>query len=139
MPTRILLTLFVAVFFASCSSPGKITNDTDSQRLIFGSGGGFTGMYTSYGLYEDGRLFSLLADSTQKQLKKLRKKQTRDIFALANNLKLAIPAFNHPGNMSSFINFRVYGVSTEYKWGDPNVSVPGEIKDFYSQLNAIVK
>jgi len=139
MPTRILLTLFIAALFASCSSSGKVTNDTNSQRLIFGNGGGFTGMYTSYELFEDGRLFSLLADGTQQQLKKIRKNQTRDIFAQANKLKMAQPAFNHPGNMNSFINFRVDGVTTEYKWGDPNVSVPGEIKDLYNHLNEIVK
>ena len=138
MPARILFTLFIATLFVSCSPSGKLTNDSDCNRLVFGNGGGFTGKYTSYVLFEDRHLFSLLPDSTLLPLKKLRKKQTRDIFNQANKLKMAQPAFNHPGNMTSFISYQADGILTEYKWGDPDVSVPNEIKDLYSQLNTIV-
>jgi hypothetical protein len=139
MTTRILILLFISAFFASCSSSGKVNNDAGAKRLIFGNGGGFTGMYTSYELNEDGRLFSLLADSVQHQVKKLRKKQTSEIFAQADKLKMTQPAFNHPGNMTSFIRYKSGGVLTEYSWGDPGISVPAEITNLYSQLNSIVK
>ena len=138
MTIRILLTLFVATLFFSCSSSGKVT-DIESDRLIFGNGGGFTGKYTSYELYKDGHVFALLPDSTLHPIKRLRKNQTREIFAQAQKLRMAQPAFNHPGNMSSFIKYKYGGESTEYNWGDPNVSVPDEITNLYSQLNAIFK
>ena len=96
-------------------------------------------MYSIYELNEDGNLFAILPDSTSKPLKKLKRKQTRNIFAQADKLKLAQPAFNHPGNMTSFIKYVSDSVLTEYKWGDPNVSVPAEIRDLYSQLKSIVK
>jgi len=139
MTIKILLSLFIAALFASCSSSGKVTTEAKSQRLIFGNGGGFTGIYTSYELHEDGRLFSQLTDSTQTQVNKLRKKQIRDIFEQADRLTMVYPAFNHPGNITWFIKYQSAVGSTEYKWGDTNVSVPGEIKDLYSQLNEIVK
>jgi hypothetical protein len=139
MTTRILLSLFIAALFASCSSSGNVANDPGNKRLIFGSGGGFTGIYISYEFHEDGRVFSLLTDSTQTLVKKLRKKQTQNIFEEASRLAMAQPALNHPGNITWFIKYQSAEGSTEYKWGDTNVTVPGEIKDFYSQLNAIVK
>ena len=139
MITRILLSLCIVALFASCSSSGKVTNDAKSEKLIFGSGGGFTGKYVSFEIYKDGRIFSILSDKSQSKVKKLRKKQTRKIFAQADSLKLNYPAFNHPGNMSYFIKYKFSGDSTGYKWGDSNFSVPIEIKDFYNQLNAIIK
>ena len=138
MPARILFTLFIAALFVSCSSSGKVTKAPDCDRLVFGNGGGFTGMYTSYLLYEDRHVFSLMPDSTLLPLKRLKKKQTRDIFDQANKIKIAQPAFNHPGNMTSFISYQADGIVTEYKWGDPEVSVPNEIKILYSLLNTIV-
>jgi hypothetical protein len=134
-----LFSLFIFMLFASCSSSGKVTTNQDGKQLIFGSGGGFTGIYTSYELYENGEVFTLLPDSTLKPIKKLRKKQACAIFEQAGKLKIAQPAFNHPGNMTWFIKYQADGAITEYKWGDANVSVPTEIKDFYNQLNTIVK
>lgn len=139
MTTRNLLFLFIATLFASCSSSSNLTENPDGKRLVFGTGGGFTGMYSIYELNEDGNLFAIFPDSISKPVKKLRRKQSRNIFAQADKLKLAQPAFNHPGNMTSFIKYKTDGVLSEYIWGDPNVSVPTEIKDLYSQLNSIVK
>jgi len=134
-----LFSLFILMLFASCSSSGKVTNEKDAKRLIFGSGGGFTGIYTTYELNEDGSVFTVLPDSTLKPLKKIRKKLTHEIFEQAGKIKVAQPAFNHSGNMTWFIKYQADGAVIEYKWGDATVSVPNEIKDFYNQLNTIVK
>ncbi len=139
MITRILLSVCIIAMFTSCSSSGKVSNDAKSEKLIFGSGGGFTGMYVSFEIYKDGRVFNILPDKSQSKVKKLRKKQTREIFAQADSLNINHPAYNHPGNMTYFIKYKFAGDSTEYKWGDSNFSVPIEIKDFYNQLNAIIK
>lgn len=139
MINRILLSLFIIILFASCSSSGSIKNDPKSQRLIFGNGGGFTGIYTSYELYEDGNVLIILPDSTLKPIKKLRKKKTSELFSQADKLKIAQPAFNHPGNMTWFIKYQADGTITEYRWGDANTTVPYEIQDFYNQLNSIIK
>ncbi len=139
MTNRILFFFFMITLFVSCSSSGKVTKDPSGQKLIFGNGGGFTGIYTTYELCEDGSLFSLHPDQTKQLVKKLRKKQTREIFEKAGKIKLTQPAFDHPGNMTWFIKYQAVGTVTEYKWGDSNTVVPNEIKDFYNQLNTIVK
>ncbi len=139
MFTRILLSFFIVTLFTSCSSSGKLANNATSEKLIFGSGGGFTGIYMSFEIYKDGRVFNILPDNSQSKVNKLRKKQTREMFSQAGNLKVNHPAFSHPGNMTYFIKYKFAGDSTEYKWGDSNFSVPNEIKDFYTKLNTIVK
>ncbi|MDO9256389.1 MAG: hypothetical protein Q7U54_12810 [Bacteroidales bacterium] len=139
MTKRILISLLLIAFFASCSSSGKVTSDPNSRRLIFGNGGGFTGIYTRYELFEDGNVFILLPDNTLQPRKKIRKKKAQELFSQADKLKIAQPQFNHPGNMTWFITIQADGIITEYKWGDSNVSVPIIIKDLYNQLNTIVK
>jgi hypothetical protein len=139
MITRILLSFFIVALLTSCSSSGKVADDTKSEKLIFGSGGGFTGMYISFEIRKDGHIFNILHDNSKNEVKKLRKKQTREIFTQAGKLRLNQPAFNHPGNMTWFIKYKFAGDSTEFKWGDTNFSAPSEIKDFYTQLNSIVK
>lgn len=139
MKKLILFSAFMLTLFASCSSTGKVTNEPIGKRLKFGNGGGFTGIYTSYELHDDGLLFALKSDNSKQQLKKLRKKQTREIFELAEKLKVSQPGFDHPGNMTSFINYEANGVTTEYKWGETNITVPAGIQDLYTKLNTIVK
>jgi len=139
MITRILLFIFIVTLFASCSSTGKVADSAKREKLIFGSGGGFTGMYVSFEIHQDGRVFNILPDNSQSRVKKLSKKHTREIFKQADKLKLNHPSFNHPGNMTWFIKYNFAGDSTEYKWGESQFSVPNEIKDFYTQLNTIVK
>ena len=139
MTKKILLFLFIIALHVSCSSSAKVANDPVGKRLVFGNGGGFTGIYTNYQLDENGNVYAILADSTLKPVKKLRKKQTRDIFAQAEKIRSTLPTFNHPGNMTWFIRYRVNGEENEYLWGDSNASFPIEIKDLYNQLNTFVK
>jgi hypothetical protein len=139
MTKRLLISLLLVALFVSCSSSGKVTTESNSRRLIFGNGGGFTGIYTIYELNEDGDISITLPDSSLQPIKKLRKKKVRELFAQADKLKITQPEFNHPGNMTWLIKYQANGIITEYKWGDANISVPDEIADLYSQLNTIVK
>lgn len=138
MIIRILFFFFLVISFGSCSSSGKSTADTE-KRIVFGNGGGFTGAYTSHQLNSDGFVYILLADSSKQQLKKLRKKQTRELFDQADKLRDSQPAIYQPYNMNWFIKYYSDKEVVEYKWGDPNMPATNEIKDLYNQLNAIVK
>lgn len=139
MKIKILIFIGIYALFASCASSGKVSDDSTHPRLIFGNGGGFTGNYTSYQLQDDGRVYSMLPDSSRQKINRIGKKQTRSILTQADKLKLAHPAFNHPGNITWFISYQTINEIIEYKWGDINVPVPTEIKDFYNQLITTVK
>jgi hypothetical protein len=139
MTFRILLFICTTALFASCSSSGKVSGDSSQPRLVFGNGGGFTGVYTSYQLDDDGRVYSMLPDSSLQKINRIGKKLTRTIFTQADNLKIALPAFNHPGNITWFLKYKTDDKYLEYKWGDSNTPVPAEIKSLYDQLIKTVK
>lgn len=138
MTIKILLLLTIPALFASCASSGKVTGDFAQQRLVFGNGGGFTGIYTSYELNDEGTVFTLLPDSSLQKVNRIRKKQTRALFTQADKLITAHPAFNHPGNITWFIKYYKGNKLHEFKWGDHTMPVSSEIKDFYNQLITIV-
>lgn len=138
MTVRILFFLLITALFGSCSSSGKVTADTD-KSIVFGNGGGFTGQYTTYKLNTDGRIYLLHADSSQQQIKKLRKKQTSEIFSHADKIRNTLPEFSHPYNLTWFIRYYSEGQSLIYEWGDPAFPVATEIKDLYTQLNSSIK
>lgn len=138
MTVRILFFLLITALFGSCSSSGKVTADTD-KSIVFGNVGGFSGQYTTYKLNTDGRIYLLHADSSQQQIKKLRKKQTSEIFSHADKIQNTLPEFSHPYNMTWFLTYYNEKEAVEYKWGDPAVPVAAEIKDLYNQLNSIIK
>jgi len=139
MTIKILLLIGISAIFASCATSGKVSDDSSHPRLIFGNGGGFTGIYTSYELSDKGHVFALLADSSRQKVNHIRKKQTRDLFTQADKLMVAQPAFNHPGNITWFIKYYKGNELFEFKWGDDTMPVSSEIIDFYNQLNTIVK
>ena len=139
MTLRILLFICTTALFASCSSSGKVSGDSSQPRLMFGNGGGFTGIYTSYQLDNDGRVYSMLPDSSRQKINRIRKKQTRKLFTQADKLKMAQPAFNHPGNITWYIKYQTENDFIEFRWGDSNVPVPAEIKNLYDQLITTVK
>ena len=139
MTFRILLFICTTALFASCSSSGKLQGDASQPRLVFGNGGGFTGVYTIYQLDDDGRVYSMLPDSSRQKINRISKKQTRTLFTQADKLKMAYPAFNHPGNITWYIQYQTDEELLEFKWGDSNVPVPAEIKNLYDQLITTVK
>ena len=134
MTLRMLLLICIATLFVSCSSSGKVTGNSTRPSLIFGNGGGFTGIYTIYKLNDDGRVYSVLPDSTQQRINHINKKKTRALFSQADQLKMTEPAFNHPGNITWFIRYKKGNELVEFKWGDSKVPVPDEIKNLYNQL-----
>lgn len=139
MTLKILFLISLSAFFASCASSHKAGGISTQNRLIFGNGGGFTGKYTSCQLNDDGRVYSLLPDSSMRKINRLSKKQTRALFAQAESLRNEQPPFNHPGNMTWFITYHTSNEIIEYKWGDSNEPVPAGIKEFYGQLITFVK
>lgn len=134
MIVRILFFICTITLFASCASTNKTTAVSDSPRLIFGNGGGFTGAYTIFELKADRRVFALLPDSAQHQVKRISNNQAKALFAQADKLRASHPSFNYPGNMTWFIQYHVNNEIVEYKWGDTEKLIPSEVKDFYTQL-----
>lgn len=135
MVQRILVLMCIVVLFASCSSSRSVVTAESAQpRLVFGNGGGFTGVYTSYKLENDGRVYSLLPDSSWVKTNRINKKQCRKLFSQAEVLKNTQPATDYPGNITWFVLYNTGNELVEYKWGDFNVAAPEQIINLYNQL-----
>ncbi len=89
---------------------GKIAVKTGVEGISFGNGGGFTGEVRSYTLTADGKLFE-----KEKELKKIDKKKTLEIFNEAKELKNY--DFNEPDNMYSFIEVKTKEKTNRIVWG----------------------
>ena len=98
---NILLLVVVVLSISSCKTQqAPIT-------FSFGTGGGFTGGYTTYSFANDGKLFKEQSlDKTKVLLGTLTKKQVKEAIEQSAKLNFAGLNINNPGNLSNFINLK---------------------------------
>ena len=95
---------FILLF--SCKTNHLSIAEYDKPMIIFGSGGGFSGIETSFTLLSDGRLYtSNLLDSTHVELGVLESNLAKQIFLNYHDLGLNDLNLDNPGNTYKFIAF----------------------------------
>ena len=138
---KVLVVLVISGFFASCKTPQYTLENLPPPKLVFGKGGGFSGLSDEYTLLKSGQLFlkSSMTDSLE-VLPKIKKQQVKALFASAEDLRMDTLQFNHPGNIYYFVNYVQDSTrKAEITWGDMNHQIPALIKEFHAQLYAAVK
>jgi hypothetical protein len=112
-----------------------LTTITNAQEtcLIFGSGGGISGISTTYKVLANGKVFkgSGRIEIKYTEVSKIKKKQAQKLFEALNTIK--IEPFNHPGNMSYFIIIGEGNSGTKFLWGSNDFVVPKELEDLYRE------
>jgi hypothetical protein len=132
----IALCLFPLLF--SCKSTHFTPKNYKGIQLVVGTSGGVTGMMKEYVLLENRQLFlSKGLTGEWKELRQLKRTQTKEIFSKASELGLASLKFNHPGNLTSYLIFKQPPRSNEVKWGESGVLPPEGIVEFYNYLISI--
>lgn len=86
-------------------------------KLTFGSGGGFTGLTTTYTVNSD-RTFSKSDNVSKKteQLHKVKCKDVKSIRKLLANVNFSVLNINKSGNISSFITLTQDGKEYKTEW-----------------------
>lgn len=109
------------------------------QPLRFGSGGGFTGMTTTFTLYPDGRLtrrMGMPADTSRPAT--LLRPAPADAVKRAYAAFDALPADSlqrEPGNMSYFLEGATStGRARSAVWGSPGPAAPHAVRALYRDL-----
>ncbi|MEI6765787.1 MAG: hypothetical protein WCM76_09110 [Bacteroidota bacterium] len=114
-----------------------------NHSITLGRGGGFIGKYDSYTLKGNGEVFSTNAASAGSApvslSKKLDKKTVADLFSKAAALQFPNPEFNHPGNMTYYIEYFDGKQTHTIKWGDFNLQPPISFKAFFDETWKTVK
>ncbi len=124
-------------FFWSCKSYQPL--NWPDKRLLFGSGGGFTGAVTEFILLENGQLFTHTGVETQyKELKKVGRRTTKNLFSRAAQLKELDAGVNQPGNIYYFISDFQTGKERRIAWGAHDVPVSETVKELYRELSGLV-
>ncbi len=137
------LSILVCLLFLNNTCDHKSTQSS-TVNITFGSSGGMTAYIKRYELSPSGKLMlregRIVANKESKLLKTLSKKEMHEISKKLELLKLEEIKFNHPGNMSYFLNI-VTKDSTlnEITWGGSEQAVPGKVKGFYEFLMTKVK
>lgn len=145
MLTRFTLFGFILLLITSgCNSQKKVTNPNEfnGNTLRFSSGGGFTGLTTTYTLLENGQLFSVtgVTEGSPKELSPVDSKKVKAVFASAKKIKWPTSSISHPGNMSYSITYKTAKKTHTVVWGDGNSTPPADIDiaQLYKDLTQLI-
>ena len=132
---RLFSVCCLVLFQVACSPQRSSAIAPQETRLTFGRGGGISGEVQSYVLLDNGQLYavsSLFTDTTL--LASLELDKAQQFFDRADSLQLTSVNFQHPGNRYHFIRYQQH----EITWGDPAISPPLAIQQFYHSLQSLV-
>lgn len=132
---RFIVILFVVAGINLSCGPQGVLYDYQSTRIVFGSGGGFTGNVTEYTLDANGNL--KMAESltgNESNLGKIKKSSLKKIYKALSELNLSGINSNQPGNMYYFIKEVGATDTNEVIWGNPDHETPEGVQEFYNLL-----
>ena len=111
-------------------------SEMPNTQIVFGSGGGFTGIVKEYCLLDDGRIVTKEAkDTTFNIVARIGKAKATACFEDSKKMKLSTMKFSEPGNLYQFIAVKEPGLpENRIVWGDKDQPVLENIKTFYKTL-----
>ena len=108
---------------------------SQNKVLVFGSGGGITGMVTTYLLTADGKLYTMATQGTKTLLKeKIRAIEVNELFEEAKQLKDPKMQCNRPGNMYYFLYIFNQDSNPDCMWGENGFTPSAEVLELYNEL-----
>jgi hypothetical protein len=135
MKNVILLSIFLFTLYSCNTSKNIVYNQTDTQ-IFFGNYGGFTNLKLEYVLNDDGNIFKIANDSTW-FIKKIDRKQLKNIQnSIDENEFQKIPV-NSPGNMTYFVRVKTKKDENRVIWTDVTPNKP--VKIIYNKLFDLLK
>ena len=125
-PKNIFLLIFLLVMYG-CSSLKTNPLEYKGKSIIFGNGGGFSGIEQSTMLLENGHIYQLENMRTKYELKKkLEKREVEQLFSILSTLELDQVELNSPENSYKYIEFNDNKSTNRLVWSSD--SAPNEIQ-----------
>ena len=130
----LLFLIIISLLFSFCKS--YTLDQLPDQRLVFGKGGGFAGIETSYTLLDNGQLFkSISTDTSFTELKKIAKSEAKGLFTTLETIAFDSIQLNNPGNLYQFIESNTVGKTHKVVWNaEDSANTPEALKNFYKNL-----
>lgn len=138
----ILLTLTLlatAFLFFACKHTKYVPGNFPDRQLRWGSGGGFAGKETSYTLLDNGQIFVRDKGGQLTETGKTKGKKAKALYGMIETLGLFNLDFKYPGNTYDFVEVLSGDSVQRISWGAKDKPVDPKIKDFFGQLQELVK
>lgn len=131
---------FSLFFFPSCKVTKYTPDKLPSRQLIFGNGGGFAGIETSFTLLENGQIFRQTGlEGAYEELKSIKPKEAKTLFSKLSSLQLYKLDIEQPGNLYYFMREVNEQMDSKVTWGSGDFLPPQALVSLYKDLHAVVK
>ena len=140
MKIAIILGIMVLVFNSCKSHNCTNENNIKYQYILIGSGGGGFPTYTGYSISSLGELRTFKSNNSGQYEYSEPVTVSKDIvesaFQSLKNSGFYEENFNHPGNVSYFIQLKDDSSNTKsVTWGSPSHNPSSKITDYYKTMN----
>lgn len=138
---KFLPVLAMMLLFSQACKVAKYTPEKlPARQVVFGDGGGFVGIETSYTLLENGQLFKQVGvEGAFEELKSIKPKQAKAFFEKVNSLQLFKLDIEKPGNMYYFLRHVTDNLDSRVTWGAGDYLPPQALVSVYKELKALTK
>jgi len=114
----------------------------NGPKIILGTEGGIIAMRNETVILRSGEVYyhNNVVKNDYRYLKTLNRKDVKRVFHLARNPGLPMGKYNHPGNMSTFLQlYRRQKLIKNFVWGEPGLEIPASLDKSYSGIINIIK
>jgi hypothetical protein len=135
-----IIALITLVILPACKTTKYTPEKFPVRQIIFGDGGGFAGIETSYTLLENGQIFKQVGvEGSYTELKPIKPKAAKELFDKVNSLQLFKLDIDQPGNMYYFLRQITDHLDSRVNWGAGDYMPPPGLVSVYKELKDLAK
>ena len=135
-----VIALISLVLSPACKVTKYTPDKLPIRQIVFGDGGGFAGIETSFTLLENGQLFKQVGvEGAFEELKSIKPKEAKALFDKVNSLQLFKLDIEKPGNLYYFLRQVTDHLDSRVTWGAGDYLPPQGIVSVYKELKALTK
>lgn len=130
-----VLALFSLALFTACKSTKYTPDKFPIRQIVWGDGGGFAGIETSYTLLENGQIFKQIGvNGSFSELKSIKPKAAKVLFDKVNSLQLFKLDIDKPGNLYYYLRQVTDHLDSRVTWGAGDYLPPQGLVSVYKEL-----
>lgn len=124
----------------ACKTTKYTPDKLPIRQIVFGDGGGFAGIETTYTLLENGQIFKQVGiNGSFTELKPIKPKAAKVLFDKVNSLQLFKLDIDKPGNLYYFLRQVTDHLDSRVNWGAGDYMPPQGLVSVYKELKDLVR
>ena len=126
------------LLFNHCKVVKYTPDKLPTKQIVFGDGGGFAGIETSYTLLENGQLFRQVdVEGPFQELKPIKPQEAKVFFDKVASLQLYKMDIEKPGNLYYFLREVNENIDSRVTWGAGDYLPPRAVVSTYRTLKEL--